>query len=153
MWSDRRIREVNRATKFARTNFISSWIKKSGSALTVPDVVRRTNKTKLTYNFVILSWVVCALMNMLHGRQLLGIRNVTQVLLTRRDREVLLLLYCFTTKFWQLTVLTYHRAMEIEGKCSKLKVFCRVEADAPIESSIQCDIFFTIMTHRTKHPN
>jgi hypothetical protein len=89
IWSDRWVRKVNRATKFAWTNFTSSWIKKSGSALTVLDVVGRRNKTKLAYNFVILSWVVCALMNMPHGRQLPGIRNVTQVLLTKRDRELL----------------------------------------------------------------
>jgi hypothetical protein len=142
IWSDRWVWKVNRATKFVWTNFTSSWIKKSGSALTVPGVVGRRNKTKLAYNFVILSWVVCALMNMPHGRHLPGIRNVTQSLLTRRNRELLLPLCCFTTKCWQLKQLAEHRALEIKGTFSKLKVFCRVQADAPTKSSTECHIFF-----------
>jgi hypothetical protein len=80
-------------------------------------------------------------MNMPHGRQLPGIRNVTQVLLTTRGRELLFQLCCFTTKFWQLNLLAVHLSVEIKGKSSKLKVFCRVQADAPIKSSVQCNIF------------
>lgn len=66
-----------------------------------------------------------------------------------RERDILLPLCFFTTKFWQLNLFADHRAVEREGKCSKLKVFCRVEADAPIKSSIQCHIFFYY--HDTPH--
>jgi hypothetical protein len=124
IWLDWRVCELNRATKFVRTNFTSSWIKKSEQALTFTAFVRLANKTRLAYNFTILSWVVCDLMNMPHGRLLPGLRNVKQILLTRRDREIRLPLCCFTSKWWQFKTLLQLCEVEIDRTSSKLNLFC-----------------------------